>query len=145
VRIEQLQPVERVGRRPAGAGAAGVAPPGSTPAGSQRNGLAPNSDPAAADAAQPRDTSVGYRIVATASYGSLVEFLRRLPGELGFTVLKSVRVQPGDSEHPDLARVQVETEHLAFDVGELANLTVAPGVGATRTARVGDDAAEGGR
>lgn len=111
VRIDQLQPTgrpEATRKPPSGPSAEGTAPAdGSLPA---------SSEPAA-------HGGVGYGMVVSAEYGRLAAFLAALQREIGFTVVRSVRLEPDDSgDGSDRVLAHVQTEHYWFDASQLRAL-----------------------
>lgn len=116
VRIDQLQPTGQ----PAGHAAA---PP------EQHAAAAPDAaQPASAEPVPPKQGAVGYTMVVSSSYVELIGFLAALPRQIGFTVVRSVRLEPLEASDrgtaTDLVRAEVQTEHYWFDATQLRTLAV---------------------
>lgn len=92
VRIDELNPVRSVG-----------------PA------KAPPPPPGQAPAAPANDTTVGYTMVAIASYEDVTAFITAIRTELGYALIRSVRMTPVQDERIKLVRAVIETEHYSFD------------------------------
>lgn len=76
-----------------------------------------------ADAADlPQDAAVGYSMVAVGSYDHVAAFLRALSGELGYTLVRTVKLTPSVDEKVKLVRAIIETEHFSFDPSARAPL-----------------------
>ena len=61
-------------------------------------------------------SGVAYTIDASANYSDLAEFLRSLRTELGYSVIKGVRISPGMETRQKVVHAFIETEHYAFTV-----------------------------
>jgi hypothetical protein len=61
------------------------------------------------------DTAVGYTMVAVASYEDLAAFTAAIRGELGYSVIRAIRLTPVQDERAKLVRAVIETEHYSFD------------------------------
>ena len=61
------------------------------------------------------DTSVGYTMVAVASYDNIAAFAAALRTDLGYSVVRSIRLTPVQDERVRLVRAVIETEHYSFD------------------------------
>src|SRR5438445_387647 len=73
----------------------------------------------------PKDTSSGYTLSITGGYSGLSGFLADLSHDLGYTLIRSVRISQPDLTKPDLLRASVETEHFAFDVTAIKTVPIA--------------------
>ena len=116
IRVDQLQPATtrtKPGATTAGAVApvAPVGPPG-TPA------PAPGQPPAAARPASS-DAAVGYLITAHGTYPNVVAFMDDLSRNLGFAIVTGFQLSLVGPTTPDQVRIQINTEHFAFDTGTL--------------------------
>lgn len=100
VRLDQLEPAEPV-MMP-------LAPPTD---GAQSAAGAPPLTPAPVG---PSDTMVSATMSVTGAYGGVARFLHALSSDAGFAVVKSVRLEP--SEHPELVRAVIATQHYAFAI-----------------------------
>jgi hypothetical protein len=87
-----------------------------------RLGVARDAAPRADAAAMPHDAAVGYSMVAVGSYDHIVTFLRALSGELGYTLIRSVKLTPSVDDKVQLVRAIIETEHFSFDPSARAPL-----------------------
>jgi hypothetical protein len=79
--------------------------------------LAPSKSPPGAKqdaAAKPGDAGVRCSMTAVASYADLAAFLRAIRSELGYSVVRSVRVTPLPDDRASAVRATIETEHFAF-------------------------------
>jgi hypothetical protein len=71
---------------------------------------------AAKDApAAARDAAVGYTMTATATYDDLTRFVRAVRTQLGYSVVRGMRVLPLMDDRVRAVRAVIETEHFAFD------------------------------
>ena len=61
------------------------------------------------------DKALAFSMVATASYSDVAKFMQDLQTELGYSVVRSVRVSPV-AEQPGVVRATISTEHYWFDV-----------------------------
>ena len=95
VRIDQLTPVV-------------LATPGASAA--ARDPSAP-----ALPTASTRDAVTGYTITAVCSYQDLAEFLLQVRSELGYSMVRSVRLTPLADERVRAVQAVIETEHYSFD------------------------------
>ena len=87
--------------------------------------------PAAENPDSGPNAAVGYTIDATATYGDIAEFVRSIRSELGYSVVKSVRLSPIPDNHSKLVHAFIETEHYSFDASPI-QMTPPPGApGAT--------------
>jgi hypothetical protein len=64
---------------------------------------------------QVNDVTVGYSMVAIASYEDLAAFAAAIRNDLGYAVIRSMRLTPVQDEHEKLVRAVIETEHYSFD------------------------------
>lgn len=109
VRVDQLQPLE--------------------PGPGERNPGAANPTPTPPAPDTPTDRplgpAAGYTITLSAPFANVVEFMQRMRTDLGFTVIRSVRIAPaGDSAEAGV-RAVLTTEHYAFDVSKLERFAAA--------------------
>lgn len=81
-----------------------VTPPGSPPA-----PVAAGPDP------RRIEKALAYTIVASGTYGDVVNFLRGLQQDLGYSVIRSANLTP-QPDGSGLVRANISTEHYAFDV-----------------------------
>jgi hypothetical protein len=95
VRIDQLAPL--------------VLGPSASP-GAARDPGAP-----AGPAPSARDAVAGYTIAVVCSYQDLAEFLRQIRSELGYSMVRSVRLTPLADERVRAVQAVIETEHYSFD------------------------------
>lgn len=72
------------------------------------------------------NAATGYTIDAAADYTDLTRFLRRIRTELGFAIVKSVRLTPTMDTRVKMVQAYIETEHLSFDASPV-DLTAVPG------------------
>ncbi len=61
------------------------------------------------------DIAVGYTMVAVASYDEIAAFTEAIRNDLGYTLIRSVRLTPVQDERVKLVRAVIETEHYSFD------------------------------
>jgi hypothetical protein len=54
-------------------------------------------------------------MVAIASYEDIAAFAASIRNELGYAVIRSMRLTPVQDEHARLVRAFIETEHYSFD------------------------------
>lgn len=94
VRLDELNPVRKAANAPAAA-----APP----------------SPGATTRPVVAETSVGYSMVAIATYEDLAAFLAAMRMDLGFSCIRSVRITPVQDERVKLVRATIETEHYSFE------------------------------
>lgn len=81
--------------------------------------------PSAAPAPDPgapavESACVRYSIVATGGYADLTRFIDGLQADLGFTRVRSLRMDPVRDASPPTVQVIIETEHFAFGAGAAA-------------------------
>lgn len=93
VRVDQLQPVRSK--------AAPTPPP-------------PTTNPDGTPALPPAEPAVHCRMVVAAPYAKLVGFVASIPRDLGFAVVRSIRLEPDPDGGPDFVRANIETDHHAF-------------------------------
>lgn len=70
----------------------------------------------------PKDTRTAYEFAARGSYPNVAAFLSALGSDLGYAVVRDVRISPPAEASPDQISVTVRTEHFAFDVGAVSAL-----------------------
>jgi len=76
------------------------------------------------------NAAVGYTIDATSTYNDLAAFLKIIRTEIGYSLVKSVRMSP--TPDSKLVHAFIETEHFSFDASppaDLGPLGAAPGSG----------------
>lgn len=112
IRVDQLQPVTVGNKRTASKPAAPPPPP--PPSGSGTGPLTPA-------APQIESACVRYAIAATGSYADLARFVGALQFDLGFTRVRSVRIDPVRESSTPIVQVLIETEHYAFGAGAVAS------------------------
>lgn len=61
------------------------------------------------------NAATGYTIDAAADYTDLTRFLRRIRTELGYSIVKTVRLTPTMDTRVKTVQAYIETEHLSFD------------------------------
>jgi hypothetical protein len=61
------------------------------------------------------NAATGYAIDAAADYTDLTRFLRRIRTELGYAVVKTVRLTPTMDTRVKMVQAYIETEHYSFD------------------------------
>ena len=61
------------------------------------------------------EKALAFSMVATASYSDVAKFIQAVQTELGYSVVRSVRVSPVPEE-PGVVRATLSTEHYWFDV-----------------------------
>jgi len=77
-------------------------------------------------AAPGLNAATGYSIDAAADYTDLTRFLRRIRTELGFAIVKTVRLTPTMDTRVKTVQAYIETEHFSFDASPV-DLTAGPG------------------
>lgn len=115
VRVDQMQPLEVA---PAERAAAAPPPPTTTPG--------TPAPPEADSPDHPIRPSMGYTITLSAPFAGVIDFMHRLRTELGFTVVRSVRLSPADDSVGDRVEAVITTEHYAFDSSALEQIVNAP-------------------
>lgn len=110
VRIDELNPAKELRRMTPEPAEAGTPQPG---------------------APAPGDVTVGYSMTAVASYHDVARFIRAIRTELGYSAVRSVRIQPLIDERVKAVRAVIETEHYSFQTPSGADQ-------AGRTADAGD-------
>lgn len=116
IRVDQLQPTSGpAGRRPDRRASAPPPPPPPTGPGG-----APGAAGDVPRAPTIESACVRYSIAATGSYADLASFIGALQTELGFTRVRSVRIDPVREATTPTVQVMIETEHYAFGIGDLA-------------------------
>jgi hypothetical protein len=110
VRVDQLQPASaRPIKNKAAEAPAPVVNP-TTQAAAQSSTSAPT--PALAP---PADRRAACAMTVTGDYASVVEFVRAIERELGFGLVRSVRLTPVGDTSDQRVSCAIETEHLAID------------------------------
>jgi hypothetical protein len=71
------------------------------------------------------NAAVGYTIDATATYSDIADFLKAIRTELGYSIVRSVRMTPTSDTRQKLVHALIETEHFSFDASPVE--PVAPG------------------
>ncbi len=66
------------------------------------------------------NAAFGYTIDATAPYSDLAAFLKAVRTELGYCLVKSVRISPTQDLNSNLVHAIIVTEHYSFDASPLA-------------------------
>ncbi len=84
------------------------------PAAPQPLMLGPKTSAETLKSARSIEHSIGYSIVATATYTNAAAFLRAIETDLGFSIVRSVRLSP--LPESGMIRLMLNTEHYAFDV-----------------------------
>lgn len=106
VRVDSLQPVTLADAGPARsatpAGAAPPPPPGAT-----------------VPEPPPNDTRLAYSMAVVASYSDVVNFLNALQASSGYTVVRSVSMEPTEDVSPQLVRATIDTVHFSFDTSRV--------------------------
>lgn len=67
----------------------------------------------------PVDTRLEFSMSTVSHYLDLIRFVDALQSSSGYTVIKSVKVEPADDAAPDRVRATIETVHLAFDTSRV--------------------------
>jgi len=75
--------------------------------------------------ARPGDAALGYAISISGEFADVGAFLDALQNDLGYTVLRSVRISPGADSMSSLLSVVVETAHFAFSASPAAGVDAA--------------------
>lgn len=130
IRIEQLEP-GAVTRAAIG----GPTQPGTLP-NSDGTTSASSANAAGGAPSAAKDGAVAYQLTITATYERLQSFLAELREDVGFVIVRSVRVSPANtaggklkdvraSEGPELT-AHVITEHFWFDVSQLEKAVALP-------------------
>ncbi len=71
--------------------------------------------PGAPNAPPSRDTQVGYQIIVQGSYADVVRFVGALGRDLGYTLVRSVRISPDRDSAQPMVTASIQTEHYGFD------------------------------
>src|SRR5262249_42252561 len=66
------------------------------------------------------NAAVGYTIDATATYTDLAAFLKSIRTDLGYSLIKSVRLNPTQDTKSKMVHAYIETEHFSFDASPVA-------------------------
>lgn len=88
------------------------------------NKLSAAGQPASPASDQPESSlnaAFGYTIDATAPYSDLAAFLKAVRTELGYCLVKSVRIAPTQEVNANLVHAIIVTEHYSFDATPLAS------------------------
>lgn len=118
IRVDGLSPVGAAGDAGKGRkqpGGAGTAPPPPPPPGVE------------APEPVPVDTSVEFLMSTVCNYADLVRFVDALQRMSGYTVIKSIRLEPADDNAPDRVHATIGTIHLAFDTSTVIVRAPDPG------------------
>lgn len=119
IRVDGLSPV----------GGAGDSGKGRRQGGTQNVAAPPPPPPPGVEAPEPVpvDTSVEYLMSTVCNYADLVRFVDALQRTGGYTVFKSIKVEPADDSAPDRVRATIGTIHLAFDTSMVVVKAPEPG------------------
>ena len=123
VRIEELRSVSKSTFAQTPAPAPAPAPAPNTPPGQP-------GDPSAPPIAIAKDARVQYEFSARGTYANITAFLAAIDDELGYSIVRSVRMVPVGEGESDLISVSVRTEHFDFDTTALNAILNAPAVAA---------------
>jgi Tfp pilus assembly protein PilO len=72
-------------------------------------------DQHAAQGPKPADVTIAYNMVGIGTYEQAAAFIAALRTQLGYSVVRSVRIVPVQDEHVRLVRAIIDTEHYSFD------------------------------
>jgi hypothetical protein len=65
------------------------------------------------------NAATGYTIDATATFSDLAMFLKAIRTDLGYSIIKSVRMTPSSDTRRKTVHAFIETEHFAFDAAPI--------------------------
>lgn len=117
VRVETLNPITNAsGQRPAALPTGVIA---GMPAAE-----ASASQTAAHD--RPNDQTLGFNITISGSYSDATNFISSLTTSLGYAVVRSVMLNPDETNHGDRVRVTIGAELHAFDTSAVKVAPTAP-------------------
>lgn len=117
VRIEELRPSNKATQAAFVPLGVATPSPGATPPAGGAIALAP---------ATPKDSSVSYEFAARGTYPDITAFITALGSELGYTVVRGVRMNTGGGDGKSSILVNIKTEHFNIDVSAALALTSAP-------------------